>query len=52
LIAGVVVQENFVLLNREMQSAFDNKRWQDLNAGMKCFTEIVGFATVQGRAHR
>jgi len=41
LVAGVLVQENFVLLNREMQSALDNKRWQDLNAGMKCFTEIV-----------
>lgn len=52
LIAGVLVQENFVLLNREMQSALDNKRWQDLNAGMKCFTDIVSWMLRFGDASR
>lgn len=42
LVAAVLDQETFVLLNRSLQSAQDEKRWQDLNAGMKCFTQIVG----------
>ncbi|EON65369.1 hypothetical protein W97_04607 [Coniosporium apollinis CBS 100218] len=41
LIAGVMDQETFVLLNRFMQSSQDDKSWQDLNAGMKCFTQIL-----------
>ncbi|KAJ9668108.1 Topoisomerase 1-associated factor 1 [Coniosporium apollinis] len=41
LIAGVMNQETFVLLNRFMQRSQDDKSWQDLNAGMKCFTQIL-----------
>jgi replication fork protection complex subunit Tof1/Swi1 len=41
IIAGVMNQETFVLLHRFMQSAYDNKLWLDLNAGMKCFTQIL-----------
>jgi replication fork protection complex subunit Tof1/Swi1 len=41
IIAGVMNQETFVLLNRHLQSSFDAKAWQSLNAGMKCFTQIV-----------
>ena len=41
LVASVLDQETFVLLNRLMQSAQDEKRWQDLDAGMKCFTQIL-----------
>lgn len=43
IIAGVMNQETFVLLNRYIQSCFDNKAWHNLNAGMKCFTQIVRF---------
>ncbi|KAF2813817.1 uncharacterized protein BDZ99DRAFT_459572 [Mytilinidion resinicola] len=41
LIAGVMNQETFILLNRFMQRSIDEKTWQDLNAGMKCFTQIL-----------
>ena len=41
LIASVLNQETFVLLNRSMQIALDNKDWHDLNACMTCFTQIV-----------
>jgi replication fork protection complex subunit Tof1/Swi1 len=41
IIAGVLNQETFVLLNRYLQECFDNKAWHNLNAGMKCFTQIV-----------
>ncbi|KAJ4338570.1 Topoisomerase 1-associated factor 1 [Didymella glomerata] len=41
LIAEVMNQETFILLNRFMQRSQDEKAWQDLNAGMKCFTQIL-----------
>ncbi|KZF22769.1 putative topoisomerase 1-associated factor 1 [Xylona heveae TC161] len=41
LVAGVLNQETFISLNRSMQQALDNKSWHDLNAGMKCFTQIL-----------
>ncbi|OCK86296.1 topoisomerase 1-associated factor 1 [Lepidopterella palustris CBS 459.81] len=41
LVAGVLNQETFILLNRFMQRSQDDKIWQDLNAGMKCFTQIL-----------
>lgn len=41
LVAGVLNQETFIALNRYMQSSIDNKEWQDLNAGMRCFTQIL-----------
>lgn len=41
LIAEVMNQETFILLNRFMQRSQDEKAWQDLNAGMRCFTQIL-----------
>jgi len=41
LIAEVMNQETFILLNRFMQKSQDEKAWQDLNAGMRCFTQIL-----------
>lgn len=41
LVAEVMNQETFILLNRFMQKSHDEKAWQDLNAGMKCFTQIL-----------
>jgi replication fork protection complex subunit Tof1/Swi1 len=41
LVASVLNQETFVLLNRFMQRAQDNKEWKELSAGMRCFTQIV-----------
>jgi replication fork protection complex subunit Tof1/Swi1 len=41
LVAEVMNQETFILLNRFMQRSQDEKAWQDLNAGMKCFTQIL-----------
>ncbi|OJD40035.1 topoisomerase 1-associated factor 1 [Diplodia corticola] len=41
LIASVMNQETFILLNRFMQLSLDSKSWQDLNAAMKCFTQIL-----------
>lgn len=43
LVASVLNQETFVLLNRYMQRAQDDKEWNQLNAGMKCLTQIVRF---------
>ncbi|KAK4495593.1 hypothetical protein PRZ48_012861 [Zasmidium cellare] len=40
-IAAVLDQETFVLLNRQMQHAFDNKNWQELQATLLCFTQIL-----------
>jgi replication fork protection complex subunit Tof1/Swi1 len=48
LVAGVLNQETFVFLNRAMQHGFDSKEWQDLNATMRCFTQIL--LTVQEMA--
>lgn len=41
LVAAVLNQETFIVLNRYMQTSLENKEWQDLNAGMKCFTQIL-----------
>ena len=41
LVAGVLNQETFITLNRYMQKSFDDKEWQDLNASMRCFTQIL-----------
>jgi replication fork protection complex subunit Tof1/Swi1 len=48
LVASVLNQETFISLNRYMQSSYDHKEWQDLNAGMRCFTQIL--MTVQEMA--
>ena len=41
LVAEVMNQETFILMNKFMQRSEDEKAWQDLNAGMKCFTQIL-----------
>ncbi|KAL9618759.1 MAG: hypothetical protein Q9160_006553 [Pyrenula sp. 1 TL-2023] len=41
LVAGVLNQEMFISLNRYMQNAIDHKDWQDLNASIRCFTQIL-----------
>ena len=41
LIASVLNQETFVLLNRFMQDRLDAQSWLDVNAGMRCFTQIL-----------
>lgn len=41
LVAEVMNQETFILLNKFMETSKDEKGWQDLNAGMKCFTQIL-----------
>lgn len=48
LVAGVLNQETFVFLNRSMQYSYDHKDWEDLNAEMRCFTQIL--LTVQEMA--
>ncbi|KAE8350696.1 topoisomerase 1-associated factor 1 [Aspergillus coremiiformis] len=48
LVASVLNQETFVFLNRSMQTSFDQKDWEDLNAQMRCFTQIL--LTVQEMA--
>ncbi|KAJ4305160.1 Topoisomerase 1-associated factor 1 [Kalmusia sp. IMI 367209] len=41
LVAEVMNQETFILMNKFLQKSEDEKAWQDLNAGMKCFTQIL-----------
>lgn len=41
LIASVLNQESFILLNRFMQDRLDNKAWREVQAGMRCFTQIL-----------
>ncbi|CBX91136.1 hypothetical protein LEMA_P061700.1 [Plenodomus lingam JN3] len=41
LVAEVMNQETFILLNRFMQKSQDEKAWRDLNAGLRCFTQIL-----------
>jgi len=48
LVASVLNQETFVLLNRFMQDRLDNKLWHEVDAGMRCFTQIL--LTVQEMA--
>lgn len=41
LVASALNQEMFITLNRAMDMAYESKAWQDLNAAMKCFTQIL-----------
>jgi replication fork protection complex subunit Tof1/Swi1 len=41
LVASVLNQEMFITLNRAMETAYESKSWQDLNAIMRCFTQIL-----------
>ncbi|EEH03334.1 topoisomerase 1 [Histoplasma capsulatum G186AR] len=49
LVASVLNQETFIALTRHMQNCLDFKDWQDLNASMRCFTQIL--LTVQQMFH-
>ena len=48
LVAGVLNQETFVLLNSFMQDRLDHKLWHEVDAGMRSFTQIL--LTVQSMA--
>ncbi|GAP84031.1 putative replication fork protection complex subunit Tof1 Swi1 [Rosellinia necatrix] len=41
LVAGVLNQEMFITLNRAMADSIESKRWQELCATMRCFTQIL-----------
>ncbi|KAI2622166.1 timeless-domain-containing protein [Hypomontagnella submonticulosa] len=41
LVAGVLNQETFITLNRAIGDSLENKRWQELCAAMRCFTQIL-----------
>lgn len=41
LVASVLTQETFVLLNRFIQDRLDMKAWREVNAGTMCFTQIL-----------
>ena len=41
LIASVLNQETFILLNRFMQDRLDMKSWREVNAATRCFTQIL-----------
>ena len=41
LIVSALTQELFITLNRFMQTSYDLHDWQDLKAGMRCYTQIV-----------
>lgn len=41
LIASVLNQETFVALNRFMQDRLDMKSWREVNAGIRCFTQVL-----------
>ena len=41
LIATVLNQESFILLNRFMQDRLDLKSWREVQAGMRCFTQVL-----------
>lgn len=41
IIASVLNQESFILLNRFMQDRLDLKAWREVHAGMRCFTQIL-----------
>ena len=41
LVASVLNQETFILLNRYMQDRLDNKIWHEVNSGIRAFTQIL-----------
>lgn len=41
LVASVLNQETFILLNRYMQDRLDTKSWVELSAGMRAFSQIL-----------
>ncbi|KAI1771867.1 timeless-domain-containing protein [Hypoxylon cercidicola] len=41
LVAGVFNQQMFITLNRSIGDSLESKRWQELCAAMRCFTQIL-----------
>ncbi|KAI0169531.1 timeless-domain-containing protein [Hypoxylon sp. FL1284] len=41
LVAGVLNQQMFITLNRAIGDSLEGKRWQELCAAMRCFTQIL-----------
>ncbi|KAI5291503.1 Topoisomerase 1-associated factor 1 [Ascosphaera aggregata] len=41
IVAGVLNQETFIALNRHMRESLDNKEWRDVNATVRCFSQIL-----------
>lgn len=41
LVAGVLNQQTFITLNRAIGDSMESKRWQELCAAMRCFTQIL-----------
>ncbi|KAI1470011.1 timeless-domain-containing protein [Daldinia caldariorum] len=41
LVAGVLNQHMFITLNRAIGDSLESKRWQELCAAMRCFTQIL-----------
>jgi replication fork protection complex subunit Tof1/Swi1 len=41
VIASVLNQETFILINKLMQDWLDTKLWLELDAGMRCFTQVL-----------
>ncbi|KAI1768097.1 timeless-domain-containing protein [Hypoxylon sp. FL1150] len=41
LVAGVLNQQMFITLNRAIGDSLESKRWQELCAAMRCFTQIL-----------
>ncbi|KAH9901906.1 timeless protein [Xylariomycetidae sp. FL2044] len=41
LVAGVLNQQTFITLNRAIGDSMENKRWPELCAAMRCFTQIL-----------
>ncbi|KAI2609255.1 timeless-domain-containing protein [Hypoxylon sp. NC1633] len=41
LVAGVLNQQTFISLNRAIGDSLENKRWPELCAAMRCFTQIL-----------
>lgn len=41
LVAGVLNQHMFITLNRAIGDSLENKRWPELCAAMRCFTQIL-----------
>ncbi|KAI0881100.1 timeless-domain-containing protein [Annulohypoxylon maeteangense] len=41
LVAGVLNQQTFITLNRAIGDSLESKRWPELCAAMRCFTQIL-----------
>ncbi|KAI1370894.1 timeless-domain-containing protein [Hypoxylon crocopeplum] len=41
LVAAVLNQQTFITLNRSIGDSLESKRWQELCAAMRCFTQIL-----------